>query len=281
MRTTNIFKWGLGLVVIIGLGLVSYKTFAHVQKNNKSNIDELAYHLDTTQNILEEKEPGADISMTMDCNATDDNIQEIKSLLKESRIDASFSNIERDENGKITSIKIELTDDNNGKAINQISSYKPISNISFGRKNGILFISQDGNSLTQGFSFINGSSPFFANDSLFEKQFGMLKKFNLQDFFNNSSPGIGFNGSTIDFDELQKQMLEEMNAIGNSRQFSFIDDPDTHKLIIIDGKESDFETLDKLANENKILAVDALKPETAKSIYGDKAKDGALIISTK
>ncbi|MCB0436694.1 MAG: hypothetical protein KDD08_11630, partial [Mangrovimonas sp.] len=64
-------------------------------------------------------------------------------------------------------------------------------------------------------------------------------------------------------------------------QYSFIDDPDTNKLIIIDGKESDFETLNKLANEKKIVAVDALKPETAMSIYGSKAKDGALIVSTK
>lgn len=281
MRTTPILKWSFGLVVIIGLGLISYKTFGHGPKQEKSNANELTYSLNAAQDAVKEQDPGADISMTMDCNATDDNMEEMKRLLKESRIHVSFSDIERDKNGKITSIKIELSDDGHGKAVSQISSFKPISSISFGRKDGVLFISNEGMNLTQGLSFINGTSPFFANDSLFEQQFGMLKKFNIQDFFNNPSPGLSFNGNPIDFHELQEQMLEEMNAIGSSKQFSFIDDPDTNKLIIIDGEESDFETLDKLAKENKIAAVDALKPETAKSIYGDKASDGALIVSTK
>ena len=276
MRTMRILKLSLGLVLIVGLGLASYKTFAHSQKTKIPTTND-----DNTLQETTLKEPGADVTMTMDSNASKDNMDQMIHLLKEQNIAVKFSNVQRNDEGKITGIRIELSDESNGKAVSQIASFSPISNISFGRKEGRLFITQEGNEGTQGFSFINGASPFFANDSIFDQQFGMLKKFNLQDFFNNPSAGMAFNGSTANFDELEKQMLEEMNALGNSSQYSFIDDPDTNKLIIIDGKESDFETLNKLANEKKIVAVDALKPETAMSIYGSKAKDGALIVSTK
>jgi len=276
MRTTRILKISLGLILIVGIGLVSYKTFAHSQKAKNTTTNKVVIPEETTY-----KEPGADITMTMDSNASDDNINEMTKVLKEQGIQVNFSNVERNDEGKIIGLRIELSDDNNGKAVSQISSYRPISNISFGRKDGMLFITQDGNEMMKGFSFVNGASPFFANDSIFEQQFGMLKKFNLQDFFNNPSSGMSFSGSDMTFDEFEKQMLEEMNAIGNDKQYSFIDDPNTSKLIIIDGKESDFETLNKLAESKKIVAVDALKPETAMSTYGDKAKDGALIVSTK
>ena len=276
MRTKQILKISLGLVLIVGLGFVSYQTFAHNQKTKITTTNRVVIPEEPTY-----KEPDADITMTMDSNASDDNLNEMTNVLKEQGIQVKFSNIERNEGGKITGLKIELSDDNNGKAVSQISSFRPISNISFGRKDGMLFITQDGNEMMKGFSFINGASPLFTNDSIFEKQFGMLKKFNLQDFFNNPSGGIPFNGSEITFDELEKQMLEEMNAMGNEKQYRFIDDPNTNKLIIIDGKESDFETLNELAESKRIVAVDALKPETAMSIYGDKAKDGALILSTK
>lgn len=280
MRTMRILKISLGLILIIGLGFASYKTFAHNQKSKGVATDTIAPNSDDPESPTV-KTIGADITMTMDSNATNENMEEMAKLLKEHNIKAEFSNIKRNEEGKITAIRIELTDDGNGKAVSQISSFNPIANISFGRKEGLLFITQNGHGSSQGFSFINGASPFFANDSIFEQQFGMLKKFNLQDFFNNPNSGMSFNGSPLNFDELEKQMLEEMNALGHSNQFSFMDDPNTDKLIIIDGKESDFETLDKLANQKKIVAVDALKPETAMSIYGDRAKDGALIVSTK
>lgn len=66
-----------------------------------------------------------------------------------------------------------------------------------------------------------------------------------------------------------------------SKQFHFVDDPDIEKLIIIDGQEANFEKLDTLAKEEKLDAVEFLKSKTAMSIYGEKAKDGAIIATTK
>jgi len=66
-----------------------------------------------------------------------------------------------------------------------------------------------------------------------------------------------------------------------SKQFHFVDDPDIEKLIIIDGQEANFEKLDALAKEEKLDAVEFLKSKTAMSIYGEKAKDGVIIATTK
>jgi len=65
-----------------------------------------------------------------------------------------------------------------------------------------------------------------------------------------------------------------------TQKFKFYDDPNTEKLIIIDGKESTFDKLDALAKGDKLDTVDVLKAKTAVSIYGDKAKDGAIIATT-
>lgn len=68
---------------------------------------------------------------------------------------------------------------------------------------------------------------------------------------------------------------------GEQKRFQFVDDPNIKKVIIIDGKEADFKTLDQLAKDGKLDSVDILKSKTAISIYGKKAKDGAIIATTK
>lgn len=74
---------------------------------------------------------------------------------------------------------------------------------------------------------------------------------------------------------------QERTDAPKSKQFHFVDDPDIEKLIIIDGQEADFEKLDALAKEEKLDAVEFLKSKTAMSLYGEKAKDGAIIATTK
>ena len=94
----------------------------------------------------------------------------------------------------------------------------------------------------------------------------------------------GHKGNHFFFDDEDHTLLEwhsDKDHGGKHQKFRFVDNPETDKLIIIDGKESDFETLDKLAKEDKIESVDVLKSKTAMSIYGEKAKDGAIIATTK
>ena len=103
----------------------------------------------------------------------------------------------------------------------------------------------------------------------------------------------------MNLNELREQMKKQFGDMTNDKydnfswffdsdnmnstphKYTFIDDPDSDKLIIIDGKESNFKTLKKLADDNKLDTVDDLKPKTAMSVYGKKAHDGAIIATTK
>lgn len=78
-----------------------------------------------------------------------------------------------------------------------------------------------------------------------------------------------------------KDLIHEELDFQESKQFIFLDDPEKEKLIIIDGKEASFKELDSLAKEGNLDSFDVLKPKTAMSIYGEKAKDGAIIVTTK
>ena len=97
----------------------------------------------------------------------------------------------------------------------------------------------------------------------------------------------GKKGNHLFFDDDEDHELEwhsDKDEHGNHKKhqkFRFVDNPDTDKLIVIDGKDSNFKTLDELAKNDKLESVDVLKPQTAMSIYGKKAKDGAIIATTK
>ncbi|MFV0541264.1 MAG: hypothetical protein ACK5MZ_08520 [Aestuariibaculum sp.] len=234
------------------------------------------------------------VTITIDKNTTDANFEDIKNMLKENGITASFTNIKRNDLNELTGIKIKLTD-GNSSSTSGFSSSMPIKQITFGRKDGNLFVIQgDGKDSTrlsmQNMPNMGNIQQMFgfSTDSI-ANAFG---SFSLNDFFNDESGVFSFNGQNIDIDKLREQ-FEEQFGNGNfqslfnsdddnqNQQFQFKDDPNTEKLIIIDGKESNFETLDKLAKANKIEAVDYLKTKTAISVYGEKAKDGAVIVTTK
>ena len=53
-----------------------------------------------------------------------------------------------------------------------------------------------------------------------------------------------------------------------------------HPLIIVDGEETGSEALKKIA-PNDIERIEVLKDQAAIDKYGEKAKDGALIITMK
>ncbi len=264
MKSKSVLKLGIGISIIAILCFVSFKSFAH-------------------ENINSHISNGDNISVTIDKRTSDADFNDIKSMLNDHGIEASFSNIKRNDLDELTGLKIKLDDGKNGSAVSAFSSNFPINQITFGRKDNLLFISQDKNN-TIGFNQLNNLGFSIANDSLMGQNFGSFGSLNLNDFFNDEEDSLFFNGSSLDLNSLRQQMQQFFNQNNNKNTkqlFRFFDDPDTNKLIIIDGKESDFETLDKLSKENKLEVVDNLKPKTAMSIYGDKAKDGAIIVTTK
>ncbi len=280
MKSKYALKLGLSLCAFVILGLVSINSFAF--NAPKSNL------------LCKTINQDSDVIATINKKTSEKDFEDIKNMMKDSGVTASFKNIERNELNEITGLKIELRADNNQSAISSFSSTNPIPEITFGRKNSSLFISSK-NSLDQnalGFSNIPNMQLFsFNNDSIPGMNLKNFGSFNLDDLFNSENGSFSFNGQNIDMDKLRKQLEEQFDSEafsslfnpehGKPGQFKFIDDPNTNKLIIIDGKESDFDTLDKLAKENKLKVVDHLKPKTAMSIYGEKAKDGAVIATTK
>lgn len=294
MNTLGRFKIVLGLSIlsIVGLSLISFSTI------NKNKV------------TLQQSDS---VNITIDSNTSDDELEDIKDMLKEHGITVKFSDIKRNSDGELTAIKIELKDENGNTAVSQTSSSNPIQTFSFGRKNGSLYVSH-GKGGFGNFAFFGDDMTFnFDNDSIYKHRFHNLDSlgFGNMFMFDDQNNIFSFNGKTFDMDELREKMndmfiFEEDEDGGNKRfilkggngnhfffdddensehqkhqKFRFVDNPDTEKLIVIDGKESDFKTLDDLAKNDKLESVDVLKSKTAMSIYGKKAKDGAIIATTK
>jgi hypothetical protein len=298
MKTNKFLKIGIGLILIVSIGLISFKSFAHKSKTSTHSV--IGHDIKVDDSISNPENEGANVSVTIDNGTTDDQIDDIVNLLKENHINPTLTNIQRNDEGKITGIKIVLEDENGNQTSSQSSSNVPISQIVFGRKDGRLYITQNARD-AGAFAFFNRPNmmPFqFGNDSIQNQPFSGFGNFNFDDFFNDENGSSFFmNGKSMTLEELKEQMKQNFsNPMGNqnfswffengndpnsAQKFRFYDDPNSHKLIVIDGKDSDFETLDELAKSDKLKAVDVLKPETAISIYGNKAKDGAIIATTK
>lgn len=279
MKTKKVLKLGISLVMIVALCFVSFKSFAH--KSTKTQIAK-------ESNVI----------VTIDKSTTSDEFNDIKSMLKENNITATFSNIERNDLNEVTGLSIELNDGKSETVTSTLSSNMPIAQITFGRKDGLLFISQS-KTENGALGFFNQPNmlPFgFENDSIVGQNFQSFGNFNFDDFFNDDNNSFFFNGQNMTIDQLREQMKKQLQSNGmnpnglswffdsednSNKTYNFIDDPKVNKLIVIDGKESDFKKLKSLEEEHKLKVVDMLKPETAISLYGDKAKDGAIIATTK
>ncbi len=228
------------------------------------------------------------IEVTIDQSTSDDDFENIKDMFSEYGIEASFSNIKRNENDEITGISITLSSENGQQTSSSFSSNRPIKSMTFGSENGSLYIGNSkGNASMFGFFNKNRSSLPFDMDSIFGSKSRIFK---FDDFFNGNSSKLLFDSDSLDIDALRKKFMQNfsfgsnnsmLSDNDNNQRFRFVDNPDKDTLIIIDGEISDFKTLDNLAKANKLSDVDVLKPETAMSLYGDKAKDGAIIAITE
>ena len=229
------------------------------------------------------------IKVTVDKNTTDNEFKQIVKTLKKHNIEAKFSGIKRNNKNEIIAIKIKLKDDDGNESNTSLSSDNPISTINLGAEKNSLYITS---SNSKNFSF-NGTHS-------------LSKHFDFS--FDDDEHVMTINGKTFDFDDIKdqiedafvfeedkdgKRMVIKLNNFDfdfdydeeenedHEQRFHFIDDPEIEKLIMIDGKKADFKKLDEFAKSNKLESVDFLKPATAKSLYGKKAKDGAIIATTK
>lgn len=252
------------------------------------------------------------VEITIDSKTTDDDFKNITKFLEENGIIASFSNIKRNETGLITGIKIKLQDTiTNNSTVSNSSSNSPINKIVFGRKNGRLYFSQTnrpdpflGHHNRKKHCAPKGNRHAYRaqRDSILKHHF---KTFDNMFDYDEEHNSFTFNGQSFNFDDMRERMEELFQfsedengnrqliiqgfdnnfpfCSGNDSKpsFNFNDSVDSKKHIVIDGHNSTFDMLKKLALDNKLESVDKLKSQTAKSIYGEKAKMGAIIATTK
>ena len=226
------------------------------------------------------------ITATITKNTSDHQFQELISYFADNGITLNLNKVDYNEQEEIISIKISLEKD--GQISNYgLSSNQPISDIELGFKDQHLFISASGNSEITSNSLNDLMEQFSGGKSidslLSENSFDLNFSSNdIQDFLNNSS---------FDLEALTNQFFSQINGVNPASisakantgipTYNFINKPGVNKLIIINGEESDFETLNEYAQNDQLEDVDNLKGTTAVSIYGEKAKDGAIIATTK
>ncbi|WP_025741763.1 hypothetical protein [Aquimarina pacifica] len=234
-----------------------------------------------------------EITAIINKDTSEKELDDLKAFFYDNGIELIIKKIEYNQNNELTSLSIILKK-GNSKSQYSSSSNTPISKLELGYKNGGLFITNSGIS---GTNILNNLSHFSYPNIDMDS---IMKKHGLAFNFNFEEENDSILGSHFDIHKLKDQFMQSFNfeedENGNlvfggkqmqpfqnqrSQKYSFVDNPNIEKLIIIDGKEANFETLDDLANSDQLAEVDFLKPITAISIYGDKAKDGAIIAITK
>ncbi len=233
-----------------------------------------------------------DITAVINKNTSEQELEDLKKFFAENGIELLIDKIKFNNQKEIVGLSITLK---KGKSKSRYSSSSdaPISDLELGFKNDNLYITNSGMfDITSWKNQIGFTHHNFDMDSI-------LKSHNFKFDFDKKGDSIFFNGQHFDISKLKDQIInsfefkEDENGdfifngqqlpfhFNKSKKYSFVDDPDIDKLIIIDGKKSDFKTLDALAKSDKLQDVDFLKATTAISLYGDKAKDGAIIAITK
>ncbi|WP_438425092.1 hypothetical protein [Aquimarina macrocephali] len=241
--------------------------------------------------IIDNIQPN-EITAVINKDTSEKELEDLKAFFLENGIELLIKKIEFNDKKEITSLSIVLKK-GNSKSQYSSSSQVPISKIELGYKDGNLYISNSGM-----FDIAAWKNQSGFNHVQIDMD-SIMKKHNFVFDFDEENDSLFFKGN-FDAHKLKDQIMKsftlEEDEDGNfffngqqmphfqnfkSKKFNFVDNPDIEKLIIVDGKEVDFDTLDTLAKSDKLAEVDFLKPETAISIYGDKAKDGAIIATTK
>jgi len=271
-------------VTLLAIALTSAINFSAISKNNNFTI------VQQTDNV----------TATINKETTDKQFQDLKTYFNTSNIQLEVKKISRNSEKKITGLNISLQKGSQQTSYN-MQSNTPILDLELGYKNEKVFIGHT----TKGIAFNKNNkalSNFFNRfnqdgtldlDSLISKnQFSFeFEGDDLQKLLNESA----FNLNQIQeeffnqfFSSQQNNSSKDSNTTPNISskvntlpKYNFINSKNFEKLIIIDGKETDFKTLDALAKDDKIKDVDNLKASTAASIYGQKAKHGAIIATTK
>lgn len=242
----------------------------------------------------------SNVTATINKETTDKQFEDLKAYFERHDIIVKIENISRNNKNEITGLNITISKEQQQSSYH-MNSNTPISNLELGYKDGNVFI-DNAHDLSAIFGNANSLSSIFQGlnhhgnslDSLLSKKQFSFGNSDIQKFLNESSFdfekiqeqffGQFFNSDHPSF--LKEPQLSNPNSTKKSSKsklpkYSFFSNKKNNKLIVINGETSDYETLNVLAQKNELVDVDYLKPSTAISIYGTKAKYGAIIATTK
>jgi TonB-dependent SusC/RagA subfamily outer membrane receptor len=237
----------------------------------------------------------------------DESIEKISEKLKEKGVKAKFTDIKRNDEGKIISITISAKSKDGETANYNQNSDEPINPVSitfYGNGNGVKI---SPSSISYHFKRKNKSSNQKNNDTLnngWKTEFKVgkpfdsdstiikLRKFNIGSNATNTindtvyfskSKSISYSHSlknpnanhiSLDITDDEKERFSRNQIIAHSTL-----DGKT-PLYVIDGEVITKEQFQEL-NPNNIASIAILKDAAAKSVYGAKGKDGVIMITTK
>ncbi|WP_372937207.1 M56 family metallopeptidase [Seonamhaeicola sp.] len=271
-------------------------------KNSQTNTESIKTNWNT-EFIVEKSFENKDIEMFLISNEfTDTNFKELTEKLKNKGITAKFKGIKRNSEGQIIAIKINLSSKQSNANYN-ISADAPIKPIK-------ISIEDDGKSISIGtashhkayFISKNGNHEIDENENVFflsdddgahetHKEIHIIKADSLK-WKTNGKEAKNIiikknkNVEVISGDDHEKHIeviIESDDDSENKEERIFIvkkQSDDKNALFIIDGKEVEKNPIKDL-NPEDIESINVLKDESAINKYGNRGKNGVIIITTK
>jgi TonB-dependent SusC/RagA subfamily outer membrane receptor len=234
-------------------------------------------------------------------NSTDEELERDSYELNEKDgINLKFSKIKRNKKGEIIGIKSTFKSEYGESGTYSVSGDKPISAFSF-------YINSDseGNRTKMGYKPLNEKNNFVIfspdGDTTNISSDGSVVNFNhaesIKFIVTEIDPDSLLNAININTikneDGKTKNIVISKNKFKNLSEVQQIELPASSKdynwnelnqedkpLLLIDGKINDNSNLHSL-NPDNIESISVLKDKSATSIYGDKGKNGVIIITTK
>ncbi|PHR70048.1 MAG: hypothetical protein COA67_08955 [Lutibacter sp.] len=274
-KSTNQWKYVL-ILPIIATFIFTFNT--KVVAQNKTVEKEIVFEEDTQMIIV-----------TKDSKKSD--FEKIKKIFSKEGVTANFKNIKRNSDGEITSIGISVKSkqSNANYSTSSDTPIKPISisfdnkgdNISIGnsemhRGENYFIVSKGGEQKVHstkkgnGFVFISKEGTNKTKDGKYE-----VIDIHEENKDNNSIVWVTKNGENIE----KYVTLDIIEEDKNENQI-FISDQEDNLLYFIDGKKATKKDIDKLETD-RIEKMEVLKGDKATKKYGEKAKDGVILITTK
>lgn len=226
-KKQSLIKMGVMLPLLLGVTLlVNTKTIAQVKAD---------------KNTFTYEEVDVQYSLEVTANSTNEELKAMAKGLKEDKIKIKFSNVKRNAKGEIIAISSSFSGPNSFSGNYGVSGIEPIDTFQF-------YVKSD------------------ADDKITKIGYRAVKQ---KDIIAYQSVSNGQSGNVI----IRANGNTSAVGIGGNKQ---------KPLFVVNGVDKGTSYMNSSdLNPNDIASVTVLKDESAVALYGDKGKNGVVIITTK